>query len=126
MNLCVLVINLMTIASISGIPHNKSEHPKDSKNKNKIDRLETKRKNESNSDILYKKEWDSYWESYYRNLMNKLNAHTYRGKKPIFHSKQPVKEFKSYCIRSEMSYSHSFLFCRSKTIRKNQPKLQIG
>ena len=58
----------------------------DNQKKNTMDRVGTISENESNSDRLYKKEWDSYWESYYRNLMNKLNAHTYRGMKPIFHS----------------------------------------
>ena len=87
MNLCLLLINLMTVASISGVPHNKPEHPNDNQKKNNMDRVGTISENKSNSDRLYKKEWDSYWESYYRNLMNKLNAHTYRGKKRILYPK---------------------------------------
>ena len=45
--------------------------------------LKARIENNSDSDKLYRKEWDSYWESYYRNLMNKLNANTYRGIKHI-------------------------------------------
>ena len=78
MNFYLPILELITVAAVLGMPHSPSEHSKDSHKK--IDRFGAKSENNADGDDLYKQEWDSYWESYYRNLMNKLNAHSYRGK----------------------------------------------
>ena len=81
MNLYLPIVGLMTGVAVLGVPHSHSEHSENLQKKNYVDKFGTKSENSSDNDNLYKKEWDSYWESYYRNLMNKLNVHSYRGKK---------------------------------------------
>ena len=78
MNFYLPILELITVAAVLGIPHSSSEHSKYSHKK--IDKFGTRSETDADGDNLYKKEWDSYWESYYRNLMNKLNTHSYRGK----------------------------------------------
>ena len=80
MSLGLLIFIFITVKTVLGVPHHGSEHL-DSYNGKR--NFEAESENNTNSDKLYKKEWDSYWESYYRNLMNKLNAHTYRGRKQV-------------------------------------------
>ena len=81
MNLSLLIFDLMAVMCVLGVPHHGSEHSHSSENDGILkERIE----NNLNNDELYRKEWDSYWESYYRNLMNKLNANTYRGIKYIY------------------------------------------
>ena len=70
----------MAVVCVLGVPHHGSEHSHSLKNEESFN---TRIENNSSSDKLYRKEWDSYWESYYRNLMNKLKANTYRGMKDI-------------------------------------------
>ena len=87
MNLSLLIFDLMVVVCVLGVPHHGSEHSHNHENE---ENLKARIENNSNSDKLYRKEWDSYWESYYRNLMNKLNANTYRGIEHISFKKSPI------------------------------------
>jgi hypothetical protein len=82
----ILVFGVTSIMTVIGIPFHSSQsaYKISDDNDNGIDKLRYDQSNTSNSDKNYRKQWDGYWEAYYRNLMDKLEARTYEGNRIIF------------------------------------------